>query len=492
MDNKFKKIVPFLIILLTIFFIFGSYILYKNEIVNIKEYSYNRINHSLYHFKEYFSISESFLFAMKYTIEDKLNNHCPCNHPKYKQIDTNSDIFSLKDNDSILVGINNYDSTELFKNEINSSLYLKPIFLAAKKVLPDLKKIYYKSKNKFIFVSPGMNINNNKELTFRYTCPSWIDSINKIDSYKQFIITKAYINNVSKEKLITLSLPIYKNKDFLGIVSIDIKLDTLVSYINKIPLKGNIYIIDENNNSVASKFNEELNKKNQFNKSFLIKKEIVENQLYIAYPLNEKKIREEAFYKSLGKIFILFLIFIISIILLYLKNLLIKVQNLANTDSLTNILNRRAMKEAIENQIKISRRYNQPLSFLLIDIDYFKKVNDNYGHQIGDLVLVEISKLFKQLIRACDIAGRYGGEEFLITLANTDINEAFIMAERLRKLINQIKIKNTDINLTVSIGCYFLKDEDDYDSILKNVDKLLYKAKNEGRDQTVKEDLDVI
>jgi len=491
MDNKFKKIVPFLTILLTITFILGSYFLYKNEVENIKERSYSRINHSIYHLKEYFSISESFLFAMKYTIEDKLNNHCPCSHPKYKDINFDSNLFSLENKDSILIGTKK-NSINLFKNEINGTLYLKPIFLAAKKILPDLKKIYYKSKNKFIFVSPDLNIKNEKQLASQYNCISWIDSINKIDSYKQFIITKAYIDNISNEKLITLSLPIYKDKEFLGIVAIDIKLNTLVAYINKIPLRGNIYIIDKNDNSITSKFDKQLNKKIIFDKSSLIKKEIVENQLYIAHPLNEKKIREEAFYKSLGKIFILFLIFIISIILIYLKNLLIKVQNLANTDSLTNLLNRRAMKEAIDNQIKISRRYKQPLSFLLIDIDYFKKVNDKYGHHMGDIVLIKLSKLFKQIIRDCDIAGRFGGEEFLITLANTDINEAFIMAERLRKLSNQIKIKKIDINLTVSIGCYSLKDEDDYDCILRNVDKLLYKAKNEGRNRTVKEDLDIL
>lgn len=146
------------------------------------------------------------------------------------------------------------------------------------------------------------------------------------------------------------------------------------------------------------------------------------------------------------------------------------------------------MKEAIENQIKISRRYNQSLSFLLIDIDYFKKVNDKYGHHIGDKVLVKVSSLFKELIRSCDIAARYGGEEFLITLANTDINEAYIMAERVRKLASHIKIKGIDLNLTVSIGCCTLKDKDSYESILKRVDKFMYEAKKRGRNNSVKEE----
>lgn len=369
MDDNFKKIAPFLTILLIIVFLSTSYVLYENKVRNIEQTTHNKLNNSIYHFKEYFSISESFLYAMKFTIEDKLKNHCHCTHPKHNDINRYNDLFYIKNLNSILIGLEDENFSEIFKNEINSALYLNPIFQAAQKVLPDMKKIYYKSKNKFIFVSPKIDLKNKKDLLSQYTCPSWQDSLKQINIYEQFIITKAYTDFYSKLRLITLSLPIYKNKDFSGIVSIDIKLDTLVSYIKMIPLEDNLYIVDSKNNLISSKYNKKPNKKIFSNQSSFIKKEIIKNQIYLIYPLDKEKIRKKAFRNSLGEISIAFLIMLISIILIYLRNLLTKVQSLADTDSLTNLLNRRAMKEAMDNQIKISRRYRQDLSFLLIDID---------------------------------------------------------------------------------------------------------------------------
>lgn len=491
MNDSFKKMAPFLTFFIVLFFVIGSYIIYKNETKTIEERIYNRLEHSVYYFKEYFSISESFLYTMKYTIEDKFKLKEACIHSSFKDLKTEDDrnIYFIKNERCSLTGIGNPDnfSKELV-NEINSSLYLKPIFFAAKKIVPDLKKIYYKSANKFIFISPNFESHYKENYQFQYNATSWDDFLKQKDIDKSFLITKPYVDFHTKEHLINLSLPIDENNQFKGIVSIDIRIDTLVDYLKKITLNNHIYLTDLTNHIIASKNDFRLDEKIETKNKYMIKREIVKDQLYLTYLVDSYDLREKAFLKSSGKIFILLLLLIISIILIYLKTILIRVQHLANTDSLTNLLNRRAMKEAIENQIKISRRYNQSLSFLLIDIDYFKKVNDKYGHHIGDKVLVKVSSLFKELIRSCDIAARYGGEEFLITLANTDINEAYIMAERVRKLASHIKIKGIDLNLTVSIGCCTLKDKDSYESILKRVDKFMYEAKKRGRNNSVKEE----
>lgn len=489
MKLAFKNIAPFLTIFLVSVFCGGSFLLYKNETISLKERTNSKVEHSIHHFKEYFYISRSILYSMKFIIEDKYKKSYISIHPLYKNLDLkNKKTFRIKENKTFLIGDKQQKFSEELEKEINYSLYLEPVFSAALQVLPDIKKIYYKSANKFIFMSPFVNIENKEELSSLYECISWTDSIEKKDSYEQFIITKSYKDMLSKEKLLTVSLPIYDKNIFKGFVAIDIRLDTINSYLKSIPLDGDIYITNKENFSITSKNDMTLNKKLDFNEKLLIKEEIVNNQLYLTYPLDLNNIKEKAFFNSLGKILILMLLVIISIILVYLKLILDKVQHLANTDSLTKLLNRRAMQDAMDNQIKISRRYRQPLSFLLLDIDFFKKVNDTYGHHIGDLVLVEISKLLQNTIRDCDIVGRFGGEEFLITLANTDLDEAFITAERLREMINKIEIKKKRLNITVSIGCYSLKEEDSYESILKKVDKLLYKAKNTGRDKTVKED----
>jgi diguanylate cyclase (GGDEF)-like protein len=185
---------------------------------------------------------------------------------------------------------------------------------------------------------------------------------------------------------------------------------------------------------------------------------------------------------------ILLLVFILSIIyiLCYLVILIKKIENLANKDSLTALLNRRAMRRDSKKQLTTANRYNQNTSLLLLDIECFNYENDTYGHHIGDITIKEISKILKKNTRESDLASRYGGEEFLIMLANSDLQSAYTLAERIREEISNLKIENTDIKITISIGCTQYKKEEELDSFINRTDVLLYQAKEEGRNRTVK------
>ena len=130
----------------------------------------------------------------------------------------------------------------------------------------------------------------------------------------------------------------------------------------------------------------------------------------------------------------------------------------------------------------------------MTDIDYFKKVNDTYGHTVGDLVLKTVSKVMRSQLREYDIAGRYGGEEFAILLPFTKLKEAKMVAERLRKSIETKTIDISEvnpeaeqktINVTISLGIYELKTSDEDSDLLKNADKALYQAKESGRNKVV-------
>ena len=121
----------------------------------------------------------------------------------------------------------------------------------------------------------------------------------------------------------------------------------------------------------------------------------------------------------------------------------------------------------------------------MYDIDHFKKINDNYGHDIGDEILIELTDLVRKSIRNIDILARWGGEEFMIITPNTDINSTKLLAERLRKEISEKDFYKVD-KLTCSFGVTSFKEKDDIDSIIKRVDKALYKAKNGGRNMVVK------
>ena len=130
----------------------------------------------------------------------------------------------------------------------------------------------------------------------------------------------------------------------------------------------------------------------------------------------------------------------------------------------------------------------------MTDIDFFKSVNDTYGHAVGDLVLKTIAKVIRGQLREYDIAGRYGGEEFSILLPFTKIEEAKMVAERLRKTIESRVIdiskvnpdsEKKEISVTLSLGIYEMKSDDNDEDLLKKADKALYEAKNTGRNKVV-------
>jgi len=166
-----------------------------------------------------------------------------------------------------------------------------------------------------------------------------------------------------------------------------------------------------------------------------------------------------------------------------LKDAIATVKRIMNTDHLTGILNRRALDKNLKREISFALRHKLPLSFVMADIDNFKKINDNYGHEVGDFVLKSFTKALKKSLRQEDMLGRYGGEEFVLVLPNTDIEKAFQASERIRHKIEKLKIKEINGNITASFGITGLLSTDDEKSLIKRADDALYEAKKNGRNR---------
>lgn len=167
-----------------------------------------------------------------------------------------------------------------------------------------------------------------------------------------------------------------------------------------------------------------------------------------------------------------------------LREALGEVQRLAMLDSLTGLYNRRHFFEAGAVEIERAQRYHHPLSAIMLDLDYFKQVNDQYGHNVGDMVLRKVAECCRQETRTVDLLGRYGGEEFAILLPETHIEEASEVAERLRQLIAQMELKtdNGPLTLTASLGVAALYDRcARMEILLSHADQALYDAKHSGR-----------
>ncbi|MCB1785140.1 MAG: GGDEF domain-containing protein [Chromatiaceae bacterium] len=158
---------------------------------------------------------------------------------------------------------------------------------------------------------------------------------------------------------------------------------------------------------------------------------------------------------------------------------------LASRDPLTGVQNRMALSSALTREVDLAHRQELPLSLLVIDIDHFKRFNDEHGHTFGDDVLVAVSQTIANTIRRSDLLFRFGGEEFVVLASHTGEQGAMLLAERIRENIAALQtVRGRDVRITVSVGAARLQDADGPDQLFKRADKALYAAKDAGRNRS--------
>ena len=166
-----------------------------------------------------------------------------------------------------------------------------------------------------------------------------------------------------------------------------------------------------------------------------------------------------------------------------------RTKKLSVTDGLTGISNRPNMEQVLRSEFERSMRYGAPLSVVLLDVDHFKGVNDTYGHQKGDEILVAFASLLKKFCRANDTAARYGGEEFLMILPQSNAQGAFKIAERVREEMMKLNFTGNESHFSVTTSCGVVELDRDFikntDELVTMADQALYEAKNSGRNKTV-------
>lgn len=162
-----------------------------------------------------------------------------------------------------------------------------------------------------------------------------------------------------------------------------------------------------------------------------------------------------------------------------------ELQHLATTDKLTQLYNRAKIDELLENEIARNQRYGHSFGITILDIDYFKNINDTYGHQVGDKILVKLSNVLKHSVRKTDFVGRWGGEEFLIIFPETTHDTLLTIIQNIKQEIKK-HVYEKQIKVTVSFGCTIFTNNDTLSSIVQRADNALYKAKENGRDQIIK------
>ncbi|RXJ97452.1 hypothetical protein CRV00_01060 [Malaciobacter molluscorum] len=159
---------------------------------------------------------------------------------------------------------------------------------------------------------------------------------------------------------------------------------------------------------------------------------------------------------------------------------------LSITDKLTGLFNRLKLDESLNDEFNRSNRFKRSFGIVILDIDHFKRVNDTYGHQVGDQVIIQFAKILKENIRKVDTLGRWGGEEFMIICSETDLKGTIKLAQSLREIIRKYDFPGIG-NLSASFGVSIYSGDENIDSVIAHADNALYKAKSNGRNRVESE-----
>lgn len=271
--------------------------------------------------------------------------------------------------------------------------------------------------------------------------------------------------------------------DEAGQIVISEQLDNAPSYLDAMPGLDQLKLGFVNSGSRIYEYTKN-------NEVYLLnRKYIPELDLYLMVEAKMDDFTEElkkTFYLNIAVTVLLTLI-ITLIVLIYVRKMHARLNNLANKDALTGLPNRRTFNDTLEHLLQITKRSDAPLSIAFLDVDNFKRINDSKGHDIGDKVLKCLSKLLKTTVRNSDFVARWGGEEFIIMLTGTDIDNAALIAEKLRATIeNSAALKAlVDFPVTASFGITSIAENDNTDVIFERVDRALYQAKSGGKNRVV-------
>lgn len=395
---------------------------------------------------------------------------------------------SLKDLDNSII------------REIDSALALS---LSAPLDAGDHKFVwsYYTSKNDFILIAPSVGIKNFQFTEELYKKPFWSIATPDSNSERKVVISDLYDDAVGQGLMLSISSPVYRGDEFKGVVSLDVGLSYLVEVLNHAPisLHDNLSIITKEGNVAATKtdkplgtiefnINEDTNgyQLSEYASGYYMLSNLIKDKFYTVYQLSNSDLKLFVFKQIYFQLLVLFLFLAILLLLAKLLQMLSITKKLAEYDGLSQLYNRMTLEKLSNDIFQSSIGKDSPISVAIIDIDHFKKLNDVYGHHVGDLGISHVASIIQNSVRKTDIVGRYGGEEFVVTMPNTSIEQAGILAERTRKNIEDA-VFDTDKKVTASMGVAESHSLgiDSFQELCKKSDLALYKAKQDGRNRVV-------
>lgn len=354
---------------------------------------------------------------------------------------------------------------------------------------------YYTSKRNFAILAPKVPVDDFQFSTDLYQKEYWTLAEPSVNADLKTVVTPLYEDAGGQGLMITVSSPVTANKKFLGITSVDIGLKTLSHLLSIEKGFGESVLVGHQGNIIAKDNNTKLGEQLDFdlqlhldtvskvNDSWWIFQPLSSSEIIVANRLNIWDTYILAVKQSSMVSLLLILMSALLVMMLKLKQTLVKITSLAHVDQLSSLLNRRGFRDSIDQIFLLNERINAPWVILMLDIDLFKRVNDEFGHHAGDQIIIELAMILKSHVRHSDLVCRWGGEEFLVFLYNTELRDGIKLAENFRKMISESITSPSGEPITVSIGLAKAAQQDNLEEVLDKADRHLYFAKHTGRDR---------
>ena len=379
------------------------------------------------------------------------------------------------------------------RHEINAALALE--LDIGSEMSNDLEFVwaYYTSQHGFVLLAPSVSVRDFHFTNMLFSKPFWVPAIPENNRQRKTVISDLYDDAGGKGLMISISAPVYQGDLFKGVVSLDIGLDKLRQDLQIGSVAGDSYLVDEEWKLIASPYGFDVGEKIfdtaaiQFKDGLFEHKghwyfqvPIFADQIYLIHKISSADRAYQILTSMAFHLSLISLGLIAAYLVFSLRNTLNIVEEMAMRDALTNLLNRRAIKN---QAMMLLQEIETPVSILVLDIDHFKRINDTYGHDVGDTVLKQIAAVLQSCSRNIDLVGRIGGEEFILILPDTAIEEAEQIAERIRTAVEQSKFSSKKLHVTLSVGCAQRQPAESFEDIFRRSDQALYDAKHGGRNQ---------
>lgn len=384
--------------------------------------------------------------------------------------------------------------------EILSVNAMDPQMQSARMFGSDVDWMYYVSAKRFIYLSPGIAVEKFRFTPELYGQGFWTQAAPEHNPSRRMVLSGPYRDLAGLGWMVTFSNPVYAGDRFLGVAALDLTLDSLEKYITIGTAAGESMLISEHGKTMARPGRFRPGKvlhppvssvlidwRPDADGALWLSSPVVPGEMWLVHRITRQELLLAAARESLGAWLLILLLGVVAATAWRLHGALDEVTRLTYTDPLTQALNRRGFYEKFEPLRALARRKRNPIAIMLIDIDFFKKVNDTYGHGEGDSVLRQLGGYLLGATRPFDLVCRWGGEEFVVVLVLDRTAEAVAAAERVRAEARRSRIQGNDAPVTVSAGLVLLGEDETIDDAVKRADALLYRAKHEGRDRIVSE-----